>query len=360
MISLIILMCICFIVLYPGFEILRWRKKELGDFGNFTIKQAVSVILIVNNEERNIARKIQEILNEPIWLEGSELIIVSAGSIDETNSILNTYAKDSRIKVFIFSENNSKIESLNFAIPKSRNEILVFSDCRQVMENCSIFNLVKKLELEKLDVVNSTLINVNTPKKSIRNYINLMNIKKSINSNAMNVYGALYAQRKSTTTAIPSNIIFDDLYVLASALSRNLKIKQCEDAVIKDAKFVNYYAEERIRRLTRGLMLFLFRHFGLIMKMSLRNRFHFIMSKYAKLLIPILFLLLLLSSFPFTLFNANPVIISIVFIILSVLIVLKGTYFLHFFNLMYFTIKAQYLFIFKNERSVRWEKFKNY
>jgi cellulose synthase/poly-beta-1,6-N-acetylglucosamine synthase-like glycosyltransferase len=360
MIKLIHLVIIFLIILYPFFEIVRIRSKKTN-IQDYTLKKAVSVIMIVSNEERNVDRKIKEILVEPIWLPGSEFIIVSAGSTDQTNSILHSHLHDLRIKVFIFEENNSKIESLNFAISRAKNEFLVFSDCRQIMVKNSIFNLLKKLELEQVDIVNSTLINVNTPKNSIRNYINLMNLRKSLDSNAMNIYGALYAQRKSTTSVIPSNIIFDDLYVLASALSRNLKIKQADDAIIQDAKFVNYYAEERIQRLTRGLLLFFFRHFELLRKMSLCNKYHFIMSKYSKLLIPILFLLLVLNITINSIFQNNDVLISnsIVFVIILFAAIFNKNL-KRSFQLIFYTLRAQYLYFFKNARSVRWKKFSDY
>ncbi len=360
MINFILLLLIFSIILYPIIEILRFRRNKAFK-QEYSLNESVSVILIVSNEERNIERKIKEILAEPIWLPNSEFIIVSAGSIDQTNTILHSFCNDARIKVFIFEENNPKIESLNFAISKATNEFLVFSDCRQIMVKNSIVNLLKKLELEQVDIVNSTLVNIKTPKNSIRNYINLMNIRKSLDSNAMNIYGALYVQRKSTTSIIPSNIIFDDLYVLASALSRNLKIKQADDAVIQDAKFVNYYAEERIQRLTRGLLLFLFRHFELLKKMSFSNRFHFIMSKYSKLLVPILFLLLFLNIF-INLFiqNFNELISSSIVTALVLFAVIINNHLKRTFQLIFYTLKAQYLYFFKNARSVRWEKFNDY
>lgn len=360
MVSIVLFVLLVLILTYPFFEIYRYRKESSdSDDINFELKQALSIILCVYNEERNIQHKIDELLNEPIWVEGSELLIISGGSTDQTDQIIKNYSHDKRIKAYFFPTNISKIEAINFAVKKSFNDILVFSDCRQVMKHNSVVELVKLLETKKVDVVAATLKNKNDKKNNIRDLINRMNLAKSKNSNSMNIYGALYAQRKSAFKPIPTNVLFDDLYVLASTLAQKKKIIQSDKAIIEDAIFVNYYQKERIQRLTRGLLLFIFRHHYLLFKMKFSDLFHFIMSKYSKLFVPSLFFILLLNLIlELVVFQTNRL---SDFCLMSILLLffLTGKALL-FIKLNYYTFTAQFNYIFKNKRSIRWEKFKNY
>ncbi len=360
MITLILLFLISFTLCYPLIEIFRYRKARALPVQENTRRQPVSVILCAYNEERNIERKIREILAEPIWAEGSELLLVSTGSTDKTNEMIASFSGDERVKAFYFPSNISKIEGLNFAFGESRNQVLVFSDCRQLMRPGSIPALLRVLDEQQIDVAAATLHNRHDGKSSVRNMLNRMNLAKAVNSNSMNIYGALYAQRRGAFTTIPVNVLFDDLYVLASTLAQGKKIRQVENAVIEDVIFENYYREERIQRLTRGLMLFLLRHFHLVRKMSLANRYHFLMSKYAKLLLPVLVFLLLLNltlqaSLDFSLTSSN------LFLLITLAGISSFSKFLRlFFRVVYYTLKAEYLYIFARQRSVRWEKFTNY
>lgn len=335
-------------------------KKNREETISIIELQPISIILAVYNEEKNIERKILELLNEPIWVTGSELIIVSGGSNDKTNEIISKFANNSFIKAIFIKEQIQKIESINLAVTRSQNETLVFSDCRQYLKVNSIFELVTKIQLEQVDVAVATLENKNKSGSFIRKMLNKMNLIKSVKGNAMNVYGALYAQKKSTFSEIPQNILFDDLYVLAYNLAHKRTIKQIDSAIIIDANFNDYYQEERIQRLTRGLLLFFFRHFSLIRKMPLKDKFHFLMSKYAKLLVPLFLLVIFfISCFEFLSNLSNPNIYSL-FFVLSLVILGFSKSMQTFIKVAYYTLKAEYLYLFKNKRSVRWEKFTNY
>jgi glycosyltransferase involved in cell wall biosynthesis len=362
--SSIISFLILFIICYPFIEILKGKcfKKNLNN-PEIEIKKPISIIISVFNEERYIQTKIDEILNEDIWIEGTELIIVSAGSTDKTNEILKLYSENSKLRTIIKEEHLLKIESINLAVDISKNEFLLFSDCRQTMKKGAIALLMNTLIIEKAGIAAGTLVNIKNgkPHQSFRKWLNTMNVLKAKRGSSMNVYGALYAIHRSSYRPIPTNVLFDDLYVLASVLSQNKKIIQVENAIIYEVNFDTYYQEERIQRLTRGLMIFWFNHFQLIRKMPLKYRYHFIMSKYSKLTLPLLFITASILNLIIILRQNNYIYNAIVLSVISIclLLFLLSPFIRLSFKLIFYTLKSEYLFIFKNQRSIRWEKLKH-
>src|SRR5207237_3438208 len=63
-----------------------------------------------------------------------EIVVVSDGSMDATNDILQRYAQDSRVRVVATAESRGKAAGLNEAIAVAQGEIVVFTDARQKIE----------------------------------------------------------------------------------------------------------------------------------------------------------------------------------------------------------------------------------
>jgi len=91
-----------------------------------TVTPIVSVVMCVYNDEKNVAKSIESILNQTF--ANFEFIIVNDGSTDKTAEILNSYAqKDSRIKIF-HKENSGTTASANFGISKARGKYIARLD----------------------------------------------------------------------------------------------------------------------------------------------------------------------------------------------------------------------------------------
>jgi glycosyltransferase involved in cell wall biosynthesis len=92
----------------------------------------ISLISTVRNEEKNIARFIDSILNQTI--KPNELIIVDGGSKDKTYDILKKYAKKYRIiRAYQIKKANIS-KGRNFAIKHSHGQIIFTSDCSTIFE----------------------------------------------------------------------------------------------------------------------------------------------------------------------------------------------------------------------------------
>jgi len=348
------------LLVYPLVAWTRYKLSAKRYMQYNTTLQPVSILLSCYNEEKYIAEKINSLLDADEWIPGSELIVVSGGSTDRTNDILRLYT-DERLKLIILEERIGKINSLNMAVGLTQHDILVFSDCRQKMKKGSIKKLVARFTHENIGTVAAVLEDSHSRKGSsfMRRCINRIAQWESATGSALCIYGALYAQRKTCFRPFPQDIIFEDLFALASTHVQQKKLVQEKEAVIYDIHFEDYYYDERIQRLCRGHLLFLFNHYGLIRQMRWGSWTRFMVYKYLKLLMPPALLLTMVSSF--FLLGQNswwwPLILVGSIVLLCVLPVARSGLFL-LVRVNYFFFVSAMRFIFMKQRSVNWEKLK--
>lgn len=304
-------------------------------------------------------RRLESFLSEEEWIIGSEIIVFSGGSTDGTNEILRSYKDNPQITVVIEEERLSKIRSVNRAVEMAVNDILVFSDCRQAIRKGSVKNLVANFSDSDVGTVTSRLVSNITPEKpSIRTLLNQISICESKSGSCLNVFGALYAQRKSVFRKIPENLLFDDLFVVVSTLTQKKRLVMEPEAVLFDVPFEIYYKADRIKRLTRGLLIFLTYHFSLIWTLRFWTFLRFMIFKYVKLALPlsILFSLVCLGILAFSTTWNYIEFISVIAILLSLLVLAK--YVIHFLAINFYMLIATIGFYFLNEKSNSWNKLK--
>jgi cellulose synthase/poly-beta-1,6-N-acetylglucosamine synthase-like glycosyltransferase len=345
--------------LYP---VVAWLRSVLSgkapDKSDLFV-QPVSIIIAAHNEEKYIRQKIDSFLDPGEWIEGSELIVISNASTDSTNDILASYASDQRVKIIIEPENASKIKAVNRGVKAARHDLLVFSDCRQSMKKGSVLNLIRNFNDPEVGTVNSTLTDANPGKGfSFRSLLNSIARWESLSGSSLNVYGALYAQRKEVFREFPEDILFDDLYVVVSTILQKKRLVAEEKAVIYDVPFSDYYVQDRINRLARGLLLFLFRHFNMIRRMPLQYFMRFITYKYLKLILPTVLLILGLDLLYIFLYLLPLGYLLIPSLIIAVILVIKPArkFIIHFVIINHYFLIATLQFLFLKKRSNKWGK----
>ena len=95
-------------------------------------QERVSVIIPVRNGEQWLARKIESVLAQDYPAELREIVIVSDGSTDSSESIAMSYA-DRGIRL-IRVPHGGKPAALNAAVPHATGDLLFLTDVRQVLE----------------------------------------------------------------------------------------------------------------------------------------------------------------------------------------------------------------------------------
>lgn len=303
MTAILILFILCSILLltlllYPLFTWLWSNIVQVNSIPPSSHLEPVSIIIACCNEEAFIQSKIESFLHPSEWINGSEIIVIPNNTTDKTIEILRKYANHPRVKVHTNDRIRSKIAAVNAGVSLSKNNILVFSDCRQKMKQGSVIELVKNFSDPSIGTVNSTLVESGKSSAfSLRNVINFTASCDSKYGSGLNLYGALYAQKKPVFRTIPEDLLFDDLFQIVSTLSQGKRIYAEKNAVIYDIPFDTYYQKNRIHRLARGLLIFLFNHHRLIFKLPVPTLFRFLVLKYFKLLFPALLLLIVGCGF---------------------------------------------------------------
>lgn len=330
------------------------NQSRLKPLQTSPFSEKISIVIACYNEVNHVSQRLDFFLRAENWIEGSEIIVVSGGSNDGTSTVLERYQSDPRVRVFIFEERYSKIRAVNFAVGQVKHNYIVFSDCRQAVKDGSVQALLRNFNDPTVGTVSATLMDGGSWARGILNAIAL---GESHRRSSHNVFGALYAQRRSCFRTIPTNLIFDDLFVVVSTIAQGYRLVQEPDAVIVDRSFVQYYRRGRILRLCKGLLLFVLRHHRLIHAMPIGEIFAFYTNKYVKLILPFSTLsiaVILFIELRFLEFNC---IVVWIFLIISLLLI-KGfrTLVLSCLRFNCYFIYGILLFCLGKERSLDWEK----
>jgi len=251
---LLFTVCYCYFG-YPFLIFLIARFKP-NPVHKESIEPTISVVLSVYNEEDVILKKINNLLELGYPPEKMEIFIGSDGSTDHTHHIVNQFS-DSRIKLFINSKRQGKMATLNDLVPKANNEIVVFTDARQIFEKDAIKKLVKNFADPKIGCVSGEL--VFTPKeggtaKGVNlywKYEKFIRLQESRLHSMLGATGAIYAIRKKLFVPGPSDIILDDMYIPFKIIQQGYRaifdnISYAYDQVADNPK-------EEYRRKTRTL-----------------------------------------------------------------------------------------------------------
>ncbi len=124
-----VLLSLYILVGYP--LLLRsWRSFGPSIAKDLEFRTTVSVLLAVYNGEAFIARKLDNLLALDYPAELLDIIVVSDGSTDATDGIVESYA--ARNVRLVRTPHAGKPAALNVAMQHARGELLLFADVRQM------------------------------------------------------------------------------------------------------------------------------------------------------------------------------------------------------------------------------------
>ena len=145
--------------IYAGFFALLavWAKV----FGKSPIPgddhtPAVSLLISAYNEERVIARKVENALAQDYPKDKFEVCLVSDGSSDRTVDVAAGWACP-HLKLIPFAERRGKNAALNDAIPQTFGDVLVFTDANTLYETDAVRNLARHFADPKVGLVVGSL-----------------------------------------------------------------------------------------------------------------------------------------------------------------------------------------------------------
>jgi cellulose synthase/poly-beta-1,6-N-acetylglucosamine synthase-like glycosyltransferase len=217
--SLSLIAYVCFGYPMLVFVMSRLRARPVRR-DNITPK--LSVIIAAYNEERAIARKIEDTLALDYPKEKVEIIVASDCSTDRTDEIVRQFS-DRGVILRRQSQRLGKTMAQNSAAEDASGEILVFTDATTGYRPDALRKLVRSFADAEVGCVSSQLIYVDRSKTSVGRgcrsywgYETLLRQSESRLGSMIGVAGCLYAVRRSSYTPLEPDMCSD--FVIASAI----------------------------------------------------------------------------------------------------------------------------------------------
>lgn len=261
----------------------------------------VSIILAVRNEEANLPSKLQNLRLLDYPPDRLQIVIASDGSTDRTAEILRE--QRSNVAPVILEQSNGKGWALNEAVRLAQGDILVFLDARQVVDRDAVSELVSCFEDPEIGAVSGELLletaSGSPSEEGLGIYWKIEKTVRKLESasgSVVGVTGAIYAIRRELYTEIPKGTILDDVFVPMNVARLGKRIVFQPAAIARDRVFSKKGKEfsRKVRTLTGNYQLL--RLAPWLLTASNPLLFRFVSHKLLRLLVPLLLVLMLLSS----------------------------------------------------------------
>ncbi len=198
-----------------------------------TDKLRCSVGITAHNEEANIGRLLEAMLNQQLdQVEISEIIVVASGCTDNTRDIVREFeAKDPRVKLLTQEEREGKVSAVNLFLKHAQEEICVLESGDTLPGEDSVENLVKMFADPQLGMTGAHKVPVNVPDHVIGYLSHLrLTLEHSLCLEIPRL-GEMIAFRK-VFDQIPPDVAMDEAFVEALMIKRGLQVRYAPDAMV--------------------------------------------------------------------------------------------------------------------------------
>ncbi len=117
----------------------------------------ISIITAVCNEEKNIKKRIQNLLEQDYPKDKLEIIVASDGSTDRTVEFARGY-EGRNIKILDFKQNRGRAEVHNSAVKEARGDIIIFTDANTEFELAFLKKVIENFRNSKVGCLAGSLI----------------------------------------------------------------------------------------------------------------------------------------------------------------------------------------------------------
>jgi cellulose synthase/poly-beta-1,6-N-acetylglucosamine synthase-like glycosyltransferase len=256
-------------------------------------------VLAARNEAANLPAKIANLRRLHYPPELVQVVVVSDGSTDETADILRR--EGAAIVPVLLEQSQGKAAALNEAVKQASGELLFFQDARQQVDPEALRELSQcfadpsvgaasgELVLKSVDGTPSSLGLYWTIEKAVRKL-------EAASDSVVGVTGAIYAVRRELYTAIPEGTILDDVLIPMHIARQGYRVVFQSTAMAYDRIFPEKGREfaRKVRTLTGNYQLLRLAPWLLSAKNPLL--FRFVSHKLLRLLVPLMLLLMLITS----------------------------------------------------------------
>jgi cellulose synthase/poly-beta-1,6-N-acetylglucosamine synthase-like glycosyltransferase len=218
---------------YAGYVFFLWVRSFLYPWPvrRGPIVPAISVVMVVRNEERVLEQKLNNLLHLDYPAEKCQLVIVSDGSTDRTETILREYGANPRVHAVMNALPAGKASGLNDAMTWATGDVIVFTDARQRIEQNALRLLAENFADPDVGCASGELMLGDPARGEAAQGTGLYwRIEKKIrdlesaSSSVVGATGAIYAVRRELVPALPAGTILDDVYIPMNVVRRGQRV----------------------------------------------------------------------------------------------------------------------------------------
>ena len=249
----------------------------------------VSVIMAVYNGAAHIRAKLETLLALDYPKQFLQIIVVSDGSTDETESIVRSYA-DRGVELLL-APHNGKAAALNLAFERASGDILFFTDVRQALDPMALRHLVANFADPTVGAVTGEMrlrkaeAGEQADMDLYWRYELWARDRQTRIDSIFNTTGCIYAMRRKLAAPLRSDTLSDDAALPLGAFFAGYRVIFDAEAIAVDDPAV---AGTEFRRRFRNLagLWQTFVRFPQLFSSRDRMRFHFLSHKFGRLVLP--------------------------------------------------------------------------
>lgn len=286
---------------YPALLAFSCRRSAPPVHKDTSFRPTVSVLLAVHNGQDFIRQKIECLFALHYPRELLDILVISDGSTDATDSIVESFA-DSGVRL-LRVPHGGKAAALNAGLAHVTSEILFFTDVRQILPPDSLAHLIANLADPSVGAVTGEPRFLNPERAGEEADMELywryelwVRRRHSQIYSACNTTGWIYAIRRSLAEPVPPDTLIDDGMIPLRILCRGYRVIVEPAALAFDSPKVKGGEFRRKVRTLAGLWQVHVRMPGLFSGAN-PIRFHFASHKTARLVLPWAILLTWAAAF---------------------------------------------------------------
>ena len=290
---------------YAGYPLWLWLRSKIKPWPiqRGSIERLVSIVMVVRNEEKVLASKLENLLGLEYPQDLLQIVVVSDGSTDRTESILHEYAANPRVQVVLNQLSKGKASGLSDALAVAQGDIVVFTDARQKIEPGAIRALLADFADADVGCVSGELMlgNPETGEKGEGMGLYWRIEKKvreleSASASVVGATGALYGVRREHLSPIPPETLLDDVLIPMQVARTGKRVVFEPEARAWDLPHLGQGREfsRKVRTLSGNYQLLQLAPWLLSRENPIR--FEFVSHKLMRLLVPLALVTALISS----------------------------------------------------------------
>ena len=288
---------------YAGYPALLWLRQRHRSWpvAEGVYEPTVSILIAARNEASVLPRKLANLAALDYPPAKLEVVIVSDGSTDGTQAILNE-SHGIRLRSMLLESTSGKPTALNAAKSIATGDILVFMDARQRISMDAVRRLVRNFADPEVGCVSGELIITENGNASTAGVGLYWRIEKRIRQmesavgSVVGATGAIYAVRRELVPEIPQSMLVDDVYIPMNVVRSGKRVIFEPEALAWDAPAASLRKEFRrkVRTLTGNYQLIRLAPWLLTRQNPLL--FELVSHKLLRLAVPFAMICALLSS----------------------------------------------------------------